>query len=87
MLEDEVHQKEKLEGEIAVLQSQLMQISFEADEVSSYLTFVELWVNEHLNSSIGIVNICNKQHVHGCIVSKVRIVTRMYFCRRENGLI
>lgn len=34
MLEEETHQKEKLEEEIAVLQSQLMQISFEADEVS-----------------------------------------------------
>ena len=34
MLEDEARQKEKLEGEIALLQRQLMQISFEADEVS-----------------------------------------------------
>ena len=35
MLEDEACQKEKLEGEITVLQSQLLQISFEADEVFS----------------------------------------------------
>ena len=34
-LEDEACQKEKLEGEIAILQSQLLQISFEADEVFS----------------------------------------------------
>ncbi|MCH95092.1 armadillo repeat-containing kinesin-like protein 3-like, partial [Trifolium medium] len=33
MLEDEAHQKEKLEGEIAILQSQLLQLSLEADEV------------------------------------------------------
>lgn len=33
MLEDESRQKEKLEGEIAELQSQLLQISFDADEV------------------------------------------------------
>lgn len=33
MLGDEAHQKEKLEGEIAMLQSQLLQLSFEADEV------------------------------------------------------
>ncbi|KAF2313175.1 hypothetical protein GH714_009608 [Hevea brasiliensis] len=32
MLEDEACQKEKLEGEIAILQSQLLQVSFEADE-------------------------------------------------------
>lgn len=32
MLEDEAHQKKKLEEEIALLQSQLLQISFEADE-------------------------------------------------------
>lgn len=32
MLEDEEHQKNKLEEEIALLQSQLLQISFEADE-------------------------------------------------------
>jgi kinesin family protein 5 len=35
MLEDEARQKEKLEGDIATLQSQLLQISFEADEVYS----------------------------------------------------
>jgi len=35
MLEDEACQKEKLEGEIAILHSQLLQISFEADEVFS----------------------------------------------------
>ncbi|KAG6782698.1 hypothetical protein POTOM_012111 [Populus tomentosa] len=34
MLEDEACQKEKLEGEITVLQSQLLQISFEADETA-----------------------------------------------------
>lgn len=33
MLEDEARQKEKLEDEIAILQSQLFQLSFEADEV------------------------------------------------------
>lgn len=33
MLEDEAHQKEKLEEEIAMLQTQLLQLSFEADEV------------------------------------------------------
>lgn len=33
MLEDEASQKGKLEGEIAMLQSQLLQLSFEADEV------------------------------------------------------
>lgn len=33
MLEDETHQKEKLEGEIATLHSQLLQLSFDADEV------------------------------------------------------
>ncbi|CAL5377732.1 unnamed protein product [Camellia sinensis] len=35
LLEDEVHQKRKLEEEIAVLQSQLLQLSFEADEVGA----------------------------------------------------
>ena len=39
MLEDEANQREKLEGEIAILQSQLMQISFEADEVSCFQIF------------------------------------------------
>lgn len=33
MLEDEAQQKEKLEEEITILQSQLLQLSFEADEV------------------------------------------------------
>lgn len=33
MLENEANQKEKLEEEIAVLKSQLLQMSFEADEV------------------------------------------------------
>lgn len=33
MLENEAHQKEKLEEEISILQSQLLQLSFEADEV------------------------------------------------------
>ena len=33
MLEDEANQKEKLEEEISILQSQLLQLSFEADEV------------------------------------------------------
>lgn len=33
MLEDEAYQKEKLEGEISMLQTQLLQLSFEADEV------------------------------------------------------
>ncbi|XP_058083680.1 kinesin-like protein KIN-UB [Magnolia sinica] len=32
MLEDEAHQKEKLEEEIAVLKNQLLQLSIEADE-------------------------------------------------------
>lgn len=39
MLEDEAHQKMKLEGEIALLQSQLLQISFEADEVRCIQNF------------------------------------------------
>lgn len=33
MLEDEVHRREKLEEEISVLQNQLLQLSFDADEV------------------------------------------------------
>ena len=33
-LEDEARQKEKLQGDIAILQSQLLQLSIEADEVS-----------------------------------------------------
>lgn len=33
MLEDEVHQREKREEEISMLQNQLLQISFDADEV------------------------------------------------------
>lgn len=33
MLEDEACQKQKLEGEIAMLQSRLLQISFDTDEV------------------------------------------------------
>lgn len=37
MLEDEAHQKEKLEGEIAILQSQLLHLSLEADETSRHL--------------------------------------------------
>ncbi|XP_031267013.1 kinesin-like protein KIN-UA [Pistacia vera] len=37
MLEDEAHQKKKLEGEIALLQSQLLHISFEADETRKRL--------------------------------------------------
>lgn len=43
MLEDEAQQKDKLEGEIAVLQSQLMQISFEADEVNLYLKLMKIY--------------------------------------------
>ena len=34
MFEDEDHQKAKLEEDLEMLQSQLLQISFEADEVS-----------------------------------------------------
>lgn len=37
MLEDEAHQKEKLEGEIAILQSQMLQFSLEADETRRQL--------------------------------------------------
>ncbi|BBH03230.1 armadillo repeat kinesin 3 [Prunus dulcis] len=37
MLEDEEHQKDKLEGEIATLHSQLLQLSFEANETSQRL--------------------------------------------------
>ena len=37
MLEDETLQKRKLEEEIALLQSQLLQLSFEADEVCCHL--------------------------------------------------
>lgn len=33
MLEDESHEKAKFEAEISALQSQLLQLSFEADEV------------------------------------------------------
>lgn len=33
MLEDEARQKEALEGEIATLKNQLLQLSYEADEV------------------------------------------------------
>lgn len=33
LLEDESRQKDKLEGEIALLQSQLLQLSSDADEV------------------------------------------------------
>ena len=33
MLEDEAQRREKLEEEITILQSQLFQLSFEADEV------------------------------------------------------
>ncbi|GER34559.1 armadillo repeat kinesin 3 [Striga asiatica] len=40
MLEDEELQKAKLEEEIQMLQSQLLQISFEADEVSSSITLI-----------------------------------------------
>ncbi|XP_022158342.1 kinesin-like protein KIN-UA isoform X2 [Momordica charantia] len=36
-LEDEQNQKKKLEGDIAILQSQLLQLSFEADETSRQL--------------------------------------------------
>lgn len=34
MLEDKEHQTKKLEGEIAILQSHLLQLRLEADEVS-----------------------------------------------------
>ncbi|XP_050379083.1 kinesin-like protein KIN-UA isoform X2 [Argentina anserina] len=37
MLEDEAHQKEKLEGEIVTLHSRLLQMSFDADESSRQL--------------------------------------------------
>lgn len=40
-LEDEQNQKKKLEGDIAMLQSQLLQLSFEADEVSFGSTFLD----------------------------------------------
>lgn len=39
MLEDEKCQKAKLEEEIAVLRNQLMQLSFEADEVKAVCIF------------------------------------------------
>ena len=41
-LEDEQNQKKKLEGDIAVLQTQLLQLSFEADEVCFGLVFLDL---------------------------------------------
>ncbi|CAL5187583.1 unnamed protein product [Lathyrus oleraceus] len=37
ILEEESHQKEKLEGEIAILQSQLLQLGLEADETRRHL--------------------------------------------------
>ncbi|CAK8539422.1 unnamed protein product [Lathyrus sativus] len=37
ILEEESHQKEKLEGEIAILQSQLLQLGLEADETRQHL--------------------------------------------------
>lgn len=37
MLENEVRQKEKLEEEISMLQNQLLQISFDADETRKQL--------------------------------------------------
>lgn len=36
MLEDEVHHREKLEEEISMLQNQLLQLSFDADEVQCH---------------------------------------------------
>ena len=39
-MEDEAHQKQKLEEEIAVLQSQLLQLSFEADEVGFHTSHI-----------------------------------------------
>lgn len=33
MLEEEAHQKKKLEEEIIILQSQLLQLTYEADQV------------------------------------------------------
>lgn len=36
MLDDEAHQKNKLEEEIIILRSQLFQLSFEADQVFDY---------------------------------------------------
>lgn len=39
MLENETQQKEKLEGEIATLHSQLLQLSLTADEVKNIVIF------------------------------------------------
>jgi len=41
MLEDKEGQKEKLEGEIAILQSQLLQLNLQADEVG-YIKSVQM---------------------------------------------
>lgn len=60
MLEDEKCQKAKLEEEIAVLQSQLLQLSFEADEVKKYL-FQSYWL-----SIVGeIIWLCMPYFWHG----------------------
>ena len=42
MLENEANQKEKLEEEIAELRSRLLQLNFEADEVTKGLKYFKL---------------------------------------------
>lgn len=39
-LEDEAHEKKKLEEEIIILRSQLLQLTFEADQVFDYRSYV-----------------------------------------------
>ncbi|PQQ19948.1 kinesin-like protein KIN-UA [Prunus yedoensis var. nudiflora] len=52
MLENEEHQKEKLEGEIATLHSQLLQLSFEANEMVQVKLCLWL-VRPELNQEMG----------------------------------
>lgn len=48
MLEDETYQKGRLEEEIAMLRSQLLQLSLDADEVWGYLWRIDTYMNcEH----------------------------------------
>lgn len=47
MLKDEAYQREKLEREIAMLQGQLLQLSFEADEVRCSFQSLTIIENMH----------------------------------------
>lgn len=65
MLENETQQKEKLEGEIATLHTQLLQLSLTADEVKRNLPHNFFFVILCINYSEGVLFLTHSLYIRG----------------------